>query len=99
FDIDLCGEVARNFGAIRYQQEIKASAVVREFRVLRTCLWDTVCENEVIDPADLLVAQTRAEAIFDEVTASAVDSLIDKLKLDSAEYDPLTCLYSRSLFH
>jgi len=99
FDIGMCAEAARRFGAIRHQQEIKASQVVREFRALRDCLWQVVTDAEEFDPADLLLAKTRAEAVFDEAVASAVDSLVDRVKIDSTEYDPLTCLYSRALFH
>jgi len=99
YDIDMCAEAARRLGAIRHQQEIKASQVVREFRVLRQCIWETVTNAEQFEPTDLLIAKQRAETVLDEAVASAIDSLVDRVKVDSAEYDPLTCLYSRALFH
>jgi diguanylate cyclase (GGDEF)-like protein len=99
YDIDMCAEAARRFGAIRHQQEIKASRVVREFCVLRESIWEIVSGAEDLDAVDLLAAKQRAETVLDEAVASAVDSLVEKVKIENTEYDPLTCLYSRALFH
>ena len=99
YDIDLCAEAARRFGAIRHQQTIRASQIVREFRVLQACIWEAVVGADEFDDSDLLTARMRAETVLDEAVASAIDSLVDKVKIENTEYDPLTCLYSRALFH
>ncbi|HZS43922.1 MAG TPA: diguanylate cyclase [Blastocatellia bacterium] len=99
FDIDICADAARRFGRIRHQHQAKATDLIREIRILRTGLWNAVTASAEIDPASQLSAQAKSEAVFDEVIASSVDSLLERVKADTTEYDPLTSLYSRTLFH
>jgi diguanylate cyclase (GGDEF)-like protein len=98
FDFDACAAAGRKYAQARYQQQAKTNELVREIRLLRDYVWETIAAAGPIEPAAMLLAQTRAEGVFDEMAAAALESLVNRLRVEASEYDPVTQLYSRALF-
>src|SRR5947209_4405955 len=96
FDIDKCAAAARQYGEIRFQQcstppilsvSSAPTELLREFRLLRQCVWEAA-RSAFAPTAEVLVeAQSRADMVFDEASAIAIQALLEKIRLRDSEYD------------
>jgi len=102
FNLEACEAAACGYGAIREGQEFRASDIVREFKVLRQCIWQLIAETGIeFSPETLINAQARADMVLDEVMATAVEKFVENLFINMGEAvppDPMMRIYSRALF-
>lgn len=89
YDVDQAAIASANYGEAREQQEARASDVLRELRLLKQCAIEhLVAKYPGIEPATLVQLVSRADLLFDESTACAVERFVESLFKDDQLEDP-----------
>lgn len=80
YDVDAAAGASAVYGQSREAQGARASDVLREFRLLKQCALDCVVSKYPgLEPGLLLQLATRADLLFDEASACALERFVESL--------------------